>query len=206
MSIEAVVFDIGNVLVEWRPERFYDAAIGEDRRRAMFADVDLHGMNDLIDRGHDFRGTIYTWADKYPGWRDEIRMWHDNWLELAAPAIPHSVRLMRALKARGVPVFILSNIGVQTWQIAAKAYPYLLEFDRAYVSGEMQLVKPEPEIYARVEADCGLAPAALLFADDRQDNIDTAAARGWNTHLFTGPQGWADCLVEAGLLTAEEAA
>jgi len=205
MSIQAVLFDIGNVLIEWQPERFYDAQIGEERRRAMFSEVDLHGMNDLIDRGHNFRDTIYDWAQNYPQWQLEIQMWHDNWLQLATPQIPHSVRLMRALKARDTPVFILSNIGVQTWDIACEAYPYLTEFDRAYVSGHMQVIKPEPDIYAQVEADCGLPPESLIFADDRQDNLDTAAARGWNTHLFTSPQGWAERLVSERLLTAEDA-
>ena len=47
---EAVIFDIGNVLIEWRPERFYDRLIGQARRRALFAEVDLHAMNDRIDR------------------------------------------------------------------------------------------------------------------------------------------------------------
>ena len=58
MAIEAVIFDIGNVLIEWQPERFYDAEIGEERRRALFETVDLHGMNDRVDRGHDFKETI----------------------------------------------------------------------------------------------------------------------------------------------------
>ena len=203
--IKAVVFDIGNVLIEWKPERFYDATIGEERRRAMFATVDLHGMNDLVDRGEDFTDTIYKWAEKYPDWRNEIRMWHDNWLELATPQIPYSVRLMRALQAKGVSCFILSNIGVRTWEIAVEAYPFLAEFDRAYVSGQMRMAKPDDEIYAEVERDCGIAPGQLIFADDRQDNIDTAAGRGWQTHLFEGPQGWADRLVAEGLLSAEEA-
>ena len=205
MTINAVIFDIGNVLIEWKPERHYDAVIGEERRRAMFAEVDLHGMNDVVDRGGHFTETIYDWAEKYPEWRAEIRMWHDQWLKLATPAIPLSVRLMRALKARGTPVFILSNIGVQTWDIACEAYPYLTEFDHAYVSGHMQMAKPDAEIYAAVEDHCGLAPGSLLFADDRGDNIATAAARGWQTHLFTTPDGWAQRLVSEGLLTAEEA-
>ena len=51
MTPQAVIFDIGNVLIEWQPERFYDREIGEARRRALFAEVDLHGMNDVIDRG-----------------------------------------------------------------------------------------------------------------------------------------------------------
>ena len=40
-KVQAVIFDIGNVLIEWQPERFYDAEIGEARRRTMFAAVDL---------------------------------------------------------------------------------------------------------------------------------------------------------------------
>jgi len=206
MQPQAVIFDIGNVLIEWQPERFYDAEIGEARRRAMFSKVDLHGMNDEVDRGGNFTQVVLATAERYPEWRKEIRMWHDRWLEMAAPEIPHSVRLLRALRARGVPVFALTNFGVQTFDdIAAPHYPFLSEFDRAYVSGHMKTIKPEPRIYEMVEADCGIAPGALIFTDDRPDNIDMAASRGWQTHLFTGPQGWADRLVAAGLLTKEDA-
>ena len=60
-------------------------------------------------------------------------------------------------------------------------------------------------IYEMLEEDCGVDPAGLLFADDRQENLDAAAARGWQTHLFTDPQGWADRLVAEGLLTPEAA-
>lgn len=204
-QVQAVVFDIGNVLIEWQPERFYDAEIGEARRRAMFADIDLHGMNDKVDRGADFRETVYATAETYPDWRAEIRMWHDRWIEMAAPVIPHSVRLLQGLRAAGVPVFALTNFGIQTFAIAEPVYPFLREFDRRYISGHMGVIKPEAEIYRMVEDDCGLPPAGLLFADDRQDNLDAAAARGWQTHLFDGPQGWADRLVAEGLLTAEAA-
>ncbi len=205
MPINAVVFDIGNVLIEWQPERFYDRMIGENRRRAMFAEVDLHGMNDLVDQGNHFTDTIYAWAEKYPDWRDEIRMWHDSWIELAAPEISHSVRLLRALRAKGVPVFALTNFGVQNFDYATTVYPFLNEFDRQYVSGRMKTVKPHAPIYKMVEADCGLDPATLLFADDRIENIETAQTRGWQTHHFKDAQGWADRLVTEGLLTPDEA-
>ncbi|PRY75204.1 2-haloacid dehalogenase [Yoonia maritima] len=204
-DIQAVIFDIGNVLIEWQPERFYDRVIGADRRKAMFADIDLHGINDLVDRGHHFRDTIYAAAEENPEWRDEVRMWHDNWSDMATPTIEHSVRLLRALRVAGVPVFALSNFGIQTFEIAEPVYPFLKEFDRRYISGHMQEVKPGHRIYEMVEEDCGIAPARLLFADDRADNIATAAERGWQTHLFTHPQGWADRLVAEGLLTPEAA-
>ena len=205
-DVNAVIFDIGNVLIEWQPERFYDSVIGPDRRRAMFAAIDLHGINDVVDRGGHFRDTIHAAADANPDWRDEVLMWHDRWIDMATPTIDHSVRLLRALRAQGVPVFALTNFGIQTFEIAEPVYPFLGEFDRRYISGHMGVIKPEPQIYEMVEQDCGLDPATLLFADDRIDNINAAAARGWQVHLFDGPQGWADRLVSAGLLTKEAAA
>ncbi|MGA9408937.1 MAG: HAD family phosphatase [Roseobacter sp.] len=203
---DAVIFDIGNVLIEWQPERFYDATIGEPRRRAMFDAVDLHWMNERVDRGENFTDTIYATAEEYPEWRAEIRMWHDRWIELATPAIDHSVRLMKALQAKNVPVFSLTNFGIQSYAYAATHYPFLDEFDQDYISGHLGVTKPDPEIYRTVEKASGLSGAALLFADDRSDNIAAAQAFGWQTHLFDGPQGWAARLVSAGLLTPEEAA
>jgi len=205
MPPKAVIFDIGNVLIEWNPERFYDAEIGRARREAMFAAVDLHGMNDRVDRGAHFRDTVMETAAAYPDWTPEITLWHDRWIEMAQPAIDHSVRLLRALRAAGVPVFALSNFGIQSFELGAGHYPFLHEFDRSYISGHMATAKPHAEIYAMVEADCGLPPASLLFADDRPDNIAAAASRGWQTHLFEHPQGWADRLVSEGLLTRETA-
>jgi len=204
-DVQAVIFDIGNVLIEWQPERFYDSVIGPARRKAMFVEIDLHGMNDRVDRGENFREVVYATADEYPAWRDEIRIWHDRWIEMAAPQIDQSVRLLRALRSNGVLVFALTNFGIQTFEIAEPVYPFLGEFDRRYISGHMGVIKPEARIYEMVEADCGLPPESLLFTDDRAENLAAAAARGWQTHLFEGPEGWADRLVAAGLLSSEAA-
>ncbi|MGR3796198.1 HAD family hydrolase [Vannielia sp. SX4] len=205
MPVSAVIFDIGNVLIEWNPERFYDAEIGRERRERLFAEVDLHGMNDRVDRGETFRDMVMECAEANPGWTAEITLWHDRWIEMAQPAIDHSVRLLRALRAGGVPVFALSNFGIQSFELGESHYPFLAEFDRRYISGHMKMAKPDPEIYAAVEADCGVAPEALLFADDRADNIAMAKSRGWQTHLFEGPEGFAERLVAEGLLSGEAA-
>jgi len=202
---EAVVFDIGNVLIEWQPERAYDAMVGPERRRAMFAAVDLNQMNELVDRGADFRETVYRAAEATPDYRDEIRMWHDRWLDVAGPEIPHSVRLLRALRANGVAVFALSNFGTGSFAVAEGAWPFLTEFDRRYISGHLGVIKPAPEIYEIVETDSGVAPEHLLFTDDMPYNIAAAENRGWQTHLFDGPQGFAARLVAAGLLDVEGA-
>jgi 2-haloacid dehalogenase len=205
LKVEAVIFDIGNVLVGWQPEAFYDRAIGPTRRRALFDAVDLHRMNEAVDAGALFRETIYDWAERHPDWATEIRWWYDRWDELASPRIEGSIALQRALRRKGVPVFALTNFGKYSYDEAVPKLDFLSEFDRAYVSGRMGVIKPDPRIYAMVEQDCGIAPQALLFADDRADNIAAAAARGWKTHQFESWQGWARRLVAEGLLTGEEA-
>ncbi len=202
--IKAVIFDIGNVLIEWQPERFYDAIIGPAKRKEMFKTVDLHGMNDVVDSGGPFQETIYAWAEKYPEFRTEIRMWHDRWIEMAAPAIDLSWFSLRALQARDIPVFALSNFGIDSFAYAETKYPDLGLFDQRYISGHMGVIKPAKQIYQMLEDACGLAPEALLFTDDRIDNIDVARDRGWHTHLFEGPQGWVDCLIDHGLLARSE--
>lgn len=205
MTPKAVIFDIGNVLIEWQPERFFDTEIGEERRRALFAAIDLHAMNDRVDRGENFTAVLTETAAQHPGYQAELAIWHDRWLDMASPAIDHSVRLMAALQDRGIPVFSLTNFGIETYALAATKYFFLRSFDRDFISGHMGVIKPDPQIYQMLESGSGLAGPELLFTDDRAENIAAAAARGWQTHLFEASQGWADRLVAAGLLTPEEA-
>lgn len=203
--IGAVVFDIGNVLLSWQPEAFYDRMIGPMARMRLFAEADLEGMNLSIDAGAPFRATVQATADAHPAWAEQILWWHDRWGELAMPVIDHAVRLQRALRRRGVPVFALTNFGDDSFSHAQRLYPFLTEFDRLYVSGRLGVVKPDPAIYAVVEGDCGLPPEQLLFTDDRPANIAAAVARGWQGHLFEGPAGLADRLVAEGLLEWKDA-
>lgn len=124
---------------------------------------------------------------------------------MASPRIAPSIALLRALRANGVPVFALTNFGVHSFAWAETQDDFFTEFDRRYISGALGLITPDPAIYAAVESDCGLPPEGLLFTDGKSENVKATAVRGWQTHLFDGPEGWARCLVAAGLLTEREA-
>jgi 2-haloacid dehalogenase len=73
------------------------------------------------------------------------------------------------------------------------------------ISGDLRTMKPDAPIYEHIEAISGLTGADLLFTDDKAENCAAADLRGWKTHLFIEPQGFADRLVTEGLLTKEEA-
>lgn len=206
MAISAVVFDIGNVLVEWHPFRPFDRLLGEKRRKELFALVDFDAMNERSDLGADLTIEISNLMKQHPDLADEIILWHRHWLEMLAPDLPHSAKLLRALRAKGMPVFALSNFGVPTLALAEIEYPILQEFDQRFISGEREVMKPDAAFYEMLERETGIEPTELLFIDDRQDNIDAAISRGWQGHLFETEDGLATRLVNEGLLTVEEAA
>lgn len=201
--IQAVVWDLGRVLIEFDPEAFYDSVMGPDRRAQMFNTVDLHAYNLRVDAGEPLHETFQEAARAAPDFADEIMMWATRWIDLASPLIPGSVHLLEHLKAQGTRQLALTNFGEDTFHIARAHYPFLDLFDELYVSGRLKMIKPDAGIYAALEQGCGLPPDSLLFTDDRPENIATASARGWQTHLFQGPQGWADCLARHGLLPTE---
>ena len=201
MTVRAVVFDIGRVLIHWEPEAAYDRWIGEARRRALFEAVPLHDVNREIDRGAPFRATVAALAGAYPDWSEEITYWHDRWLEMASPRIDGSVALLEALLAEGrLPVYALTNFGTETFAIAQVHYPFLARFREAFVSGHLKMLKPDPGIYRAVEEGTGLANEQIFFTDDSLDNIAAARARGWISHHFDGPEGLARALARNGLL------
>ncbi|RMH52744.1 MAG: HAD family phosphatase [Alphaproteobacteria bacterium] len=201
----AVVFDIGNVLVGWDPERLYARLIPDAaQRQAFFAEAELAAMNRDIDLGAPFRARVEAQAAAHPRHAALIRAWHDRWSEMFRPAIAGSVALMRLLRARGVAVHALSNFGAETFALARSIYPVLGDFDLTVISGEEGVAKPDAEIYARLEARTGLERPALFFTDDRAENVAAARRRGWRTHLFRNPAALALELVEAGLIAPHE--
>jgi 2-haloacid dehalogenase len=202
---QAVIFDIGNVLVGWDPEGYYDARIGPEKRRQFFAEVPIHKANVQMDAGVAFADCIVPLAQLHPQWRDEVMAWQVDLLAMLQPVIFRSVALMRALKRKGVPVFALTNWGDEHFDIAARHFAFFNEFDRAFVSARLGLIKPDPAIYAVVERETGIEPSGLLFVDDKAENVAAAAFRGWRVHQFEGWQGWAARLVAEGLLTKQEA-
>lgn len=204
MTPDAVVFDIGNVLLTWDPEGYYDRAIGRIARTRLFREVPLHEMNAAIDAGAPWHRTVEDMAQSHLRWRRDILAWRDHWDEMAGPLIEGSVALQRALRRRDVPVFALTNFGRETFEYARRLHPALTEFDGAVVSGQVGALKPDPAIFKVLEDRSGIAPGKLLLIDDRRENVEAAEARGWQTHLFEGAEGLERRLVEEGLLREED--
>lgn len=205
MAARAVVFDVGNVLVEWRPERLYARLIADETARGRFlVEICSESWNARFDRGEPMPEGVEAHALAHPAEAELIRAWWRRWPEMFGPAIPGSVALLRALRAAGRPTLGLTNFAAETFALARRLYPFLEWLDPVAVSAEIGAIKPEPEIYAALEARCGLPPEALLLVDDRAENVRAARARGWEAHLFRGAAGLTRALTASGLLAPHQ--
>ena len=90
-----------------------------------------------------------------------------------------------ALKARGLLTAILSNIGDTTQQAMEREIKWLARFDVLVWSYQLHMAKPDPAIYRYALEKLGTQPAETLFIDDRQVNVEAAAALGIKALVFT---------------------
>ena len=185
----AVVFDVGNVLIDWQPTRLYERLVPDAaEREALFARVDFAAFNLEGDRG-DLAEATAAAADRHPADAALVLAWRERWAEMFGPEIPGSPEIFRALKTSGIPLAALTNFARDTWLTAQESFPMLAEFDVEVVSGREGVIKPQAEIYALVESRLGLSGKDLFFTDDKLANVEAAAARGWRIHHFEGAEG-----------------
>jgi putative hydrolase of the HAD superfamily len=124
------------------------------------------------------RDTGATWDDArvHELWAADFR----SWLSIN-PAI---VELLADLRAGGTPLALLSNAGPDYGSYFRHG-PLGDFFTACYVSGELGLLKPHPDIYRHVLDDLGITPADAIFIDNRETNVAGAQALGITGHVFT---------------------
>lgn len=197
---DLVVWDIGNVLLNWDPHHLYGKLIpDDDARDAFFSRLPLHEMNLEGDRTGDLEGKVAALAERYPEDAVLILAWWAAWDKMCVDLIDENVAMRDALRSAGIPCWALTNFADDSWARCLKIYPQLRSFDGFVVSGEEKVMKPDAGIYEVLEARTGYAAEQLYFIDDRPANIEAAQARGWRGHIFSSPGDLQAALLAEGL-------
>jgi putative hydrolase of the HAD superfamily len=189
MSIRNIVFDVGGVLVEWRPHLILSALYPNDRakqdlvRSQVFAN---HGWAHVVDRGLLDERQVVLWFQSQtglpgPDMQRLFRLVHD----LLEP-IPASLELLRELSAAGLNLYCLSNMPEFTWRYLQKTWDFWSLFKGVVVSCHLRKIKPEPEIYQHLMQQYSLRPEECVFIDDREENANGARAVGMHAFVFRG--------------------
>ncbi|MDF2605394.1 HAD family phosphatase [Sphingomonas sp.] len=198
----AVVFDIGNVLYDWDPKVLYRRLITDDEALDVFLrDVCSKEWHFQHDAGRPFAETSAELCAQFPDHADLIAQWGPRFSEQIPGPIDGMSELVAALDEAGVPLFAITNFSDEFFTPFREREAAMFDrFRDIVVSGTEKLVKPDPAIYHLALDRFGLKPNEALFVDDRQDNVDAAAAIGMHAVLFTDTATLRAELTRQGLL------
>jgi 2-haloacid dehalogenase len=201
--LEAVLFDLGGVLVDWDPRYLYRKIFADQAAMEHFlATVCTQEWNEEQDAGQPFAEGVRLLTERHPHMAAEIAAYHLRWEEMLNGEIAASVAIVSELRERPLRLFALTNWSAETFPIARRLFPFLAWFDAILISGEECVRKPDRRIFELAATRFGFDPAATLFIDDSPRNIEAAAALGFRTHRFIDPEGLRAVLVVEGALAA----
>ena len=194
-SVEALVFDLGGVLLDVQLQRTLRAFEALDIRglgaaevidgnRACFRDLELG----LITQ-EEFAEAVRRTFPAVAAIPDEQLL--EAWNAMLMPFDVQRVELLRELGKR-CPVYLLSNTNLPHRIRFRESFRERFggSFDelfvRCFYSDELHLRKPDPEIYRSVARQIGTPPGKLLFIDDNAANVSAARGEGWQACHLTG--------------------
>lgn len=201
MKPTVVVFDLGKVLVD------FDYSIAGRRIAAQSkmsaAEVQLYlDHSPLLFRyetGLMTRLEFFETVREHTGFRGDLpefsKLFADIFTEM-----PEMTALHAALRDKGIPTYIFSNTNDMAIEHIRRAFPFFANFDGYIFSYEVGAMKPAAKIYEALEKLTSKCGADIVYLDDRQENIDTGAARGWQTILQTDPAKSRAAIEKLGLL------
>jgi 2-haloacid dehalogenase len=199
--IDAVVFDLGGVVIDWDPRHLYRQLFDdEDEMEQFLATICTLEWHEEHDRGRSTAESCAELAASHPEWADLITAWAERGEEMVGGTIDGSIELVAELKARGVPCYVLSNMEPETFPLRLARYPFLQSFDGHVISGFEGVVKPDPAIFRTLLQRFDLRPDRTLFVDDRDVNVKAAQDIGIRAVRFESPPQLRECLEELGLL------
>ena len=201
-KIKAIIFDFGNVLLEWNPRYVYQRYFPNDPEgmERFFKEVDFADWNLQQDKGRPFVEGVAILSEKFPHYAQLIQAYHENWTDSIGAAYSGTIEILKQLKQAGYPLYGLSNWSAETFPYAREKYGFFDLFDDFVISGAVGQVKPDPEIFQIMLKKIGKPAEECLFIDDSLTNINQAQKMGFGTIHFQSPEQLAAALHELKIL------
>ena len=189
-----VVFDLGGVVVAWRPEEIVAQAFVDPTTRALvYREIIGHPDWLELDRGTLTVDAAVDRAVARTGLAEpDVRSFIEG-VPAALVADFDVVALVRRLQAAGHRLYCLSNMPAISMEHLERAYDFWGLFSGKVISSRIGYCKPEPAIYEHLLATYELDPGETIFIDDVDANVAAAEAFGISTIRF---ESLAQCEVE----------
>jgi FMN phosphatase YigB (HAD superfamily) len=136
------------------------------------------------------------------GYCGDIEEFGGFFADIFSPIAP-MVELHSDLRKARIPTYIFSNTNDLAITHIRANFPFFNNFDGYILSYEVGAMKPDARIYEALEKMAGKRGAEVLYLDDRQENIDAGADRGWQVILQETPEKTLKAIRKLGLLNGQ---
>ena len=199
-AVDAVVFDLGGVLIDWNPRYLYRSLFdSEDEMEAFLGSVCTMEWHYQHDLGRPMTETLPELVATFPEYETQILAWARE-DDMIAGSIEPTVELLRELCEQSVRCFALTNWPDDTFTRARERFPFLAWFTGIVVSGAERIAKPDPAIFRLLLDRYHLGAVSTLFIDDSPVHVEAARQLGLRTHRFTSSEALRHELVALGVL------
>ena len=186
---KTVVFDLGKVLVD------FDYAIAARRIAARgtmtLLEIARHINQSPVfvqyETGKVTTPQFYEEIRRATGYRGDLAEFSESFADIFSPIEP-MIDFQTALQQRGVPTYAFSNTNELAIDHITRSFPFYTTFTGHILSFQHGVMKPEAGLYEVVERETGCRGADILYIDDRPENVDAGAARGWQVILQETPE------------------
>jgi epoxide hydrolase-like predicted phosphatase len=185
--IKNIVFDLGNVLISFRPSEYFDKKnYPENIKTKILSDIFASEEWLLLDNGIiNTAQAINSIAAHSSLNKDEISHIFNLRTELLFP-LDQNVRLLPGLQKQGFRLYFLSNFPLDLYEEVKTGYYFFKYFDGGVISSEAKVSKPDSRIYDIFLEKYSLIPEECLYIDDLEVNIKAGEAAGMNVLLTFG--------------------
>jgi putative hydrolase of the HAD superfamily len=185
VKIEALLFDLGKVLIDFNFETGVQAlhracSISRDRFEEVLWDETWIRR---YERGEITTGEFHSYLCETAALKMDLSRFREVWSSVFLPGLLVSEKLLAALKSN-YPLILVSNTNEAHFEFIRDRYPVVDYFDQRVLSYVVGSLKPDRKIFEHAIRVSGFRPDALFFTDDREENVLAARELGIHAHQF----------------------
>ena len=182
MSVTAVVFDIGNVLLPFDLNRSVERILAKCEHRDEEHVAALVAEKDSLECGEVNSSTFFDRITEHLGFRGSRDEMLEAWEDIFSPNKAMWDFVHQA--AGRFPLYLLSNTNGPHVRYMFRTYPVFSNFEDGVYSHEAKCAKPDGEIFRIAEERFDLVTATTVYLDDLAENVAAAKERGWDALVY----------------------